>query len=290
MKKIGRGGKIVDARPFDSTPDEFADFVNDRWLPSIERGSHAFHPRGYSLIPHLEREAVEALSSLWPNLPQRPVVDAERAAPAPAKTRGRFAPAAAPLLPDTEEAAFERWRVIWATEAQVHRVHAHEYSAEHRAAINILVTASQLRAAVHAGEGEKSAALGMLLAFQAIEGGYSVDVESEIRSATDSAVRWSQEAQEAREKLLPFDSARRTRTKEGKTLEYEKYAALHPKNNRLAVEHLRREIPASDDGSHPFFWNENRMVVDRKTGEVVTFEVMVQQLQKARQRMSKKEA
>lgn len=268
MKKIGRGGKIVDARPFDSTPDEFADFVNDRWLPSIERGSHAFHPRGYSLIPHLEREAVEALSSLWPNLPQRPVVDAERAAPAPAKTRGRFAPAAAPLLPDTEEAAFERWRVIWATEAQVHRVHAYEYSAEHRAAINILVTASQLRAAVQFGEGEKSAALGMLLAFQAIEGGYSLEMERELK---------------------PFVAARGTRKKEGKTLQYEKYAALHPGNNRLAVEQLRREIPEPDDGEYPFYWNENRMVVDRKTNEVVTFEAMVQQLQKARERMSKKD-
>lgn len=186
MKKIGRGGKVVDARPFDSTPDEFADFVNDRWLPSIERGSHAFHPRGYSLVPHLEREAVEALSSLWPSLPRHPVVDTERPKSSARKPQGRFVPTDPPRNTDTEEAAFERWRVIWAAEAQFHRVHAHEYSTEHRAAINILVTASQLRAAVQFGEGEKSAALGMLLAFQAIEGGYSLEVEAIVTAAAAS--------------------------------------------------------------------------------------------------------
>jgi len=266
MQKIGRNGKFVKAQPFDSEPDEFAHFITDRWLPSIESGSQGFHPRGYSLVSYLEKEAIAVLADLWPELPDRPIVDERPRSSVKATSRDQFSPMAPPKRPDTEEAAHERWRCAWVRQAQTTNQQAADHSPKQRSSMNILVTASRLRVAVEDGKAEKSAALAMLLAFQAIEGGYSLNVEAD---------------------LMPFRMARGTRKKLPKTELYERFAEIHPGDNKKAVDELRLTIPTADDGASPFYWKD-RMVIDRETGKFITLENMRSQLQKARDRMPKK--
>lgn len=155
MQRINEDGKFEDMIPFDNRPEEFAFFVTDRWLPSIERGSHGFHPRGYSLVPHLEYEAIQTLKSEFPNLPKR-------------------------AINPSDPGSIEAWRATWAAEAQYHypNPEASGYSRKISAAINILVTCSQLRLAVEQGKPELAAALGMLLAFTAIDGGYALEMDA----------------------------------------------------------------------------------------------------------------
>ncbi len=164
MQRLNDEGKFEEMKPFDNRPEEFAFYVTDRWLPSIERGSHGFHPRGYSLIPHLEYEAIQALKPEFPELPRR---------------------AAKPTDPDS----YEEWRAVWAAEARYHYPYpeSHGYDRKASAAINILVISSQLRMAVEQGETEKAAALGMLLAFTAIDGGYALEMDA--RAETQKAIR-----------------------------------------------------------------------------------------------------
>jgi len=178
MKKLTKTGGVIEAQPLGMSPEEFSDLIRDRWLPSIQRGSHGFHTRGYSLIPFLEAEAIEALHDMWPELPRRPIVD-KRPQVMPAPSKGRFKRLHPPALHDTYEDAHERWRSLWAREAQAHEAHVYGYPRRHAAAIRILVAASQLRAAVESDETEKASALAMLIAFEAIGGGYGLALEAD---------------------------------------------------------------------------------------------------------------
>lgn len=174
MKRINAEGEHEDIDPFDQAPDEFAFFIRDRWLPAIKSGSGGFHDRGYSLVPHLERDAIEALADLMPGLPRRPVLDTDAL------------PAHVP--PDTYDRARERWREVWTSETWFY-TDRFDLPSKQQAAARILQHSSQLRSAVADGQAEKAAALGMLLAFEAIGGGYALKIE-----ATNEALKVVQRA------------------------------------------------------------------------------------------------
>ncbi|MBW0170733.1 MAG: hypothetical protein KXJ61_10955 [Hydrogenophaga sp.] len=205
MKRINAAGKLEEMQPFDDAPDDFALFIRDRWLPRIQKDEQvaptqripAFHTRGHSLVPHLESDAITALAEVFPDLPQLPEIDrATRAAALDAPDpSSRFPRQKPPTAADTYEHAFIRWRDVWAREAYFHAGRPMGHTRKQAAALNILTTASELRAAIETGAAEKAAALGMVLAFEAIAGGYMLDVETKIEAgavlqkAKDSAFK-----------------------------------------------------------------------------------------------------
>lgn len=189
MKRI-KNGKLEEIQPFDDAPEDFAFFVRDRWLPRIRTDEQVtpkhrippFHTRGHSLVVHLEWDAIKALAEVFPDLPQQPEVDgAPRAAaldgPDPSFRQPKQKP---PVEADTYEHAYLRWRDVWAREAYIHASRPLAHTRKQSAALNILTTASEIRSAIETGRAEKAAALGMVLAFEAIAGGYLLDAESKI--------------------------------------------------------------------------------------------------------------
>ncbi|RZL45922.1 MAG: hypothetical protein EOP74_00195 [Variovorax sp.] len=180
MKRLNKHGKVEDTEPFDNDPDDFLHFIHDRWLPSMS--DHAGgQVLDYRLIEYLEYEAVNALSDRFPELPSRPILDQKRPdglRPQEAEMRG-FASRAAPLGKDTYQAARERWRHLWVVEAHHHERTSHAYPKKLEAALNILLATSRLRQAIEANQSQRSAALGMVLAFEAIRGGYGRALEAE---------------------------------------------------------------------------------------------------------------
>jgi hypothetical protein len=187
MKRLNENGELEETRPFDLEPDEFIDFIERRWLPPLELNEEvapnlripAFHTHGGSIILFLEHEAIEALADQFPELPRQPVIDTDRPAhstPAPGDASARFRPRPPPKSSDTYEAAYERWRSMWAREALYHVRFEHPRAIS--AALGILTAASQLRGAVEAGHAEKAAAYAMLVAFEAMRGGYGLELHA----------------------------------------------------------------------------------------------------------------
>lgn len=184
MKKRISDGQIVEVQPFDNAPEEFVFYVRDRWLAQLEENLPGPSPLDDRLISYLEYEAVSALTEKFPELPPQPVIDRDRPLQgAAAEPRAKFSPRPPPKVRDSYEAAFDRWRSVWVVEARHHEQFSHTYPKKIEAAINILLTASRLRSALEDGDSQRAAALGMLLAFEAIGGGYGLELESKIESS-----------------------------------------------------------------------------------------------------------
>lgn len=185
MKKVIRGGVVIDAQPFDNPPDEFVFYVRDRWLAGLDERASNPGPLDDRMIAYIEYEAVSALRETFPELPTLPVIDRDRpiSKASDERPRSKFSPQPAPTVRDTYEAAFERWRCAWVSEAYHHEHHTHNYPKKIESALNILLAASKLRSAIALKDSERAAALGMLIAFEAIGGGYGLDMEAKIEGA-----------------------------------------------------------------------------------------------------------
>lgn len=140
---------------FNETPDELDWRIRDNYLPKIGEG---LSPIADELIPVLEWEAVRIL---------RKEVQAD--------------------LEDIPDARTdpEGWRLWWLNEANHLSYHTgsipdakDHLSPAVRHAVNTLTAASRLRGAMEAGDVEKVAALSILLAMQALQGGYSIEHEA----------------------------------------------------------------------------------------------------------------
>lgn len=168
------------------------------------------------------------------------------------------------------------WVAKWENEARYADAHIDSLNDIARASVRVLITACQLRGAIEdKGDPQKIAALSMLLICEVLMGGYMLEVFAEMKRADTF-----------QEQAHPFIVRHGAKTKDAKTIVYEKYALQFPRNNIGAVHQLRLDSPETDDGKSPFFWND-RVLIDRKTGEQITEPDMRGQLQKARQRMKK---
>lgn len=140
---------------FNETPDEIDWKIRDNFIPKISEG---LTPIQSELIPVLEWEAIRIL---------RKEIDADPA-----------------TIPDAHTDP-DGWRLWWYNEARYLSYHAgavpdafDHLSPAVRHAVNTITAASQLRAAMEAGNVEKVAALSILLAMQVLQGGYSIEHEA----------------------------------------------------------------------------------------------------------------
>lgn len=140
---------------FNETPDELDWRIRDNYLPKIGEG---LSPVADELIPVLEWTAIRIL---------RREIHAD--------------------LEDVPDARTEPegWRLWWLNEADYLSYHTgsipdakDHLSPAARHAVNTLTVASRLRGAMEAGDVEKVAALSILLAMQALQGGYSIEHEA----------------------------------------------------------------------------------------------------------------
>lgn len=142
-------------RPFHVTPEEILDRMHYNWLDDLENG---YTPMLDTVIPYLEMEAVSrfkkeiSLHRDWE----------------PKMTDG-----------------YHDWRMFWLKEARhnCQRYGALAVANDHlsticQAALNVMMAASALRDAIAEGKAEQASALGMVLICEAIQGGYSLEVES----------------------------------------------------------------------------------------------------------------
>lgn len=153
---------LTKPRPFTVTPDEIIWRLRDDWLGWIAEG-HT--PLLDTVIPYLESEAIHRLRKEWSVFKSNE----------PDKYREP-----------------ERWRLWWLNEAS-HQCSDHapigragnHLSGIGQAAVNIIMAASGLREAIEDGRAEEATALGMLLICEAIQGGYSIEVEA-MRAANEA--------------------------------------------------------------------------------------------------------
>lgn len=144
---------------FNETPDELDWRIRDNYLPKIREG---LSPIADELIPVLEWEAIRIL---------RKEIQAEPED-----------------VPDVRTDP-DGWRLWWLNEADHLSYHTgsipdakDHLSPAVRHAVNTLTVASRLRGAMDAGDVEKVAALSILLAMQALQGGYSIEHEAAKRT------------------------------------------------------------------------------------------------------------
>lgn len=144
---------------FNETPDELDWRIRDNYLPKTGEG---LSPIADELIPVLEWEAIRIL---------RKEIQAD--------------------LEDMPDARTDPdgWRLWWLNEADHLSYHTgsipdakDHLSPAVRHAVNTLTVASRLRGAMEAGDVEKVAALSILLAMQALQGGYSIEHEAAKRT------------------------------------------------------------------------------------------------------------
>lgn len=155
-------------RPFRVNPEEIIDRMHYTWLDDLDAG-HS--PMLDTLIPYMEMEAVHRFKkeiSL--------VRDWE------------------PKLTD----GFEAWRLFWLEEARHNcqfygplGVANDHLSKICQAALNLMLAASALRDAIAEGKAEQASALGIVLICEAIQGGYSLEVDAmrEAKEALDKAMK-----------------------------------------------------------------------------------------------------
>lgn len=157
---------ITDPRPFHVTPDEIIWRMRDGWLTDIENG---FTPMIDTVVPYLEMEAVSRFKKeIFLHREWEPKI-----------TDG-----------------YESWRLFWLKEAH-HNCKFYDplgTANDHlspicQAALNVMMAASALRDAIAEGKAEQASALGMVLICEAIQGGYSLEVEAmrQTQDAIDSA-------------------------------------------------------------------------------------------------------
>lgn len=183
MKNIVRNGQIEPRQPFDLPPEDLQFYVRDRWLAQLNDQVSVRPPLDDRLISFLESEAIAALAEIFPQLPAKPVRDTIRPKLGKrAVASAKFSAQAQPAGVDTFETATERWRRMWVVEAFHHERHAHTYPKKIEAAMNILIAASRLRSAIDAGDSQRAAALGMLLALEVIGGGYGLEIETKLEA------------------------------------------------------------------------------------------------------------
>ncbi len=140
---------------FNEAPDDLDWTIRDNCLPKISEG---LTPIKNQFIPYLEMEAIRIL---------RKEIHADP-----------------DDMPD-ERNDPDGWRLWWLNEALYLSYHTgavpdakDHLSPAVRHAVNTLTVASQLRAAMDAGNIEKVSALSVLLAMQALQGGYSIGHEA----------------------------------------------------------------------------------------------------------------
>lgn len=126
-----------------------------------------------SAIPHMDVDRQAALDGLVLNIE----IMAARILKERFKVSGKDAPN--PLKD------LEGWRRFWAIEASHFESLCEPYSPEFHAT-NVLLAASGMRAAIHAGNTEKAIALGMYVAAEAMAGGDFMDFERRDMSATQA--------------------------------------------------------------------------------------------------------
>ncbi len=139
---------------FSVSPEDITWRMRDNWLDDIAAGHTVMLD---TVIPYLEREAISRFKKEWTVQSQ---------------------------VPDVGD-GYEDWRLWWLNEAS-HNCDTHSpigRAGDHltvigRSAVNILMAASALRDAIHAGRAEESAALGMTLICEALAGGYVLKAES----------------------------------------------------------------------------------------------------------------
>lgn len=140
---------------FNETPDDLAWRIRDTWLGNVEEG---LNPVQDEFIPVLEMEAARVLRS-------DPLIrhDSE------------------PSCRDDSES----WRLWWMNEALHLSSHggstadaAYHLPTTSRHAVNVLNAASELRDAMEEKDVERTALFAMLLAMEALQGGYSIDHEA----------------------------------------------------------------------------------------------------------------
>jgi hypothetical protein len=145
---------MEESNRFKEDPESIATYVRDQWLDNIRAGEKTMSKL---VIPFLEDEAIK-----------------------------RFKPEASFTKnePDKYEDP-ERWRLYWYNEVR-HSCHRYDpvgeaspgYSAIARAAINVFMAASELRNAIESRKVEEVAVLSMLLICEALNGGYSMEIEA----------------------------------------------------------------------------------------------------------------
>ena len=203
---------ITHPRPFHVTPEEIVDRMHYSWLDDLDNG---FTPMLDTLIPYLEMEAVSrfkreiALAHDW-----------------------------SPKITD----GYEAWRLFWLKEArdnsQLYRnslaVADGHLSPIGQAAINVMLAASALRDAIAEGKAEQASALGMVLICEAIQGGYSLEVE---------AMRQTQDAIKSAKK----DRVRNTIGKTHPDLEKARTACIHKAKEMWADDQTLRIGQVADD-------------------------------------------
>lgn len=144
---------------FNETPYDIDWRIRDSYLPSMRDG---LSPIADELIPVLEWKAIRILR-------QEVQADMED-------------------MPDARTDP-DGWRLWWLNEANHLSYHTgsipdakDHLSPAVRHAVNTLTVASRLRGAMEAGDVEKVAALSILLAMQALQGGYSIEHEAAKRT------------------------------------------------------------------------------------------------------------
>lgn len=85
------------------------------------------------------------------------------------------------------------------------------------------------------------------------------------------------------EDALRFEKQRGARKVESKTQFYIDLIKQFPeKKNQALAHHIFDKAPRGDDGEALFYYDEDRAVIDRKTGKPITFGAMTGQIQRAR--------
>lgn len=146
--------ELTSPLPFYVDPEDFAWRIRDVWLGDIEKGSS---PMRETVMPYLEREAVSRFKREWPGGHSK-------------------------RDPDIRE-GYEHWRLWWLNKALQYAyspigVADSSLSEVGKAAVNILITASELRQAIAQNKSERACALGMLLLSEALLGGYVLQHKS----------------------------------------------------------------------------------------------------------------
>lgn len=149
-------------RPFNVTPDDLLWRMRENWIGAVYEGHPVMLP---TLIPYLEMEAASRLS----------------------KESSVFYEDC-PKLSD----GYEGWLLYWVNEAS-HNCDSHSpigtagqhLSAIGQSAVNIIMTAAALRDALESSNAELSSVLSITLICEAIQGGYSLEVEA-MRTAQDA--------------------------------------------------------------------------------------------------------
>ena len=143
-------------KPFEVDPEEIWYYLIDRFIPAIKGGESALIER---FLPFLERSAIARLKG----------IGRERIANEPHRIKD-----------------FDRWRAAWV--AHVRPSQNFRFDPVFDAAVNVLIVADDLRAALATGASELAAALAMQLVCEVLRGGAEIEahdlrVKAQARSA-----------------------------------------------------------------------------------------------------------